>query len=164
MMNTDENSLALRLKELASEVSSAAALGRASDIPQTTMAGYVSGKFEPRASELLRIAKAANVNVEWLLTGDGPKNGETATPAKQENTANLEISDKINRDLWMIAIEMMYEIAIKEKLVKYFEPAGFARVVNIVVQMEIDDFVECKTQGKPYVINKAKYTKMAKNA
>jgi transcriptional regulator with XRE-family HTH domain len=162
-MNPDQIPLAERLEELGKGVGSVSQLARLCQINQRTMAGYVSGGYEPRASDLLKIAKATNVNVEWLLTGDGPKSGETATPAKQENTTNPDIADEINRELWMIAIEMMYEIALKEKLVKYFEPAGFARIVNIVVQMEIDDFVECKTQGKPYVINKAKYTKMMKN-
>lgn len=83
-MPESDASLAQRLRRLAHEAGAVAAFARVCGIPQRTMAGYVGGQHEPRASDLLKIANAARVNIRWLVAGDGPmRDGERA--AADEN-------------------------------------------------------------------------------
>ena len=64
--------IAGRLRDLAEQAGSISALSRSCDMPQSTLSGYVNGAREPRASDLVTIARATGVNIEWLATGEGP--------------------------------------------------------------------------------------------
>ena len=59
-----------RLRESIGE--SVYAFAKRCDIPEATMRGYVNGKFPP-SDVALKIADAATVNFEWLISGRGPK-------------------------------------------------------------------------------------------
>ncbi|MBF0454984.1 MAG: helix-turn-helix domain-containing protein [Magnetococcales bacterium] len=41
-------------------------------VPARTLLNYLNGKSEPKASVAAALAKEAGVNVEWLITGEGP--------------------------------------------------------------------------------------------
>jgi phage repressor protein C with HTH and peptisase S24 domain len=46
-------------------------------VAETTLRQYISGRSEPNMSQLIKIASTANVRIDWLATGDGPKDKET---------------------------------------------------------------------------------------
>ncbi len=50
-----------------------AQLGQVCGIAQGTISNYLRGKREPTACQLRRLASALGVQMEWLLTGEGPK-------------------------------------------------------------------------------------------
>lgn len=70
-MNSDQSGLAGRLKKLADEAGGTTALARICGMPQRTMANYTDGKTEPRASDVVKIAKQTRVRLDWLLIGEG---------------------------------------------------------------------------------------------
>jgi len=81
-MMDERFSLAERLKQLADQAGSVSAFARMCGTPQRTMANYCEGSREPKATDLVMIARAARVNVGWLATGEGPmRPGEDAAPA-----------------------------------------------------------------------------------
>lgn len=64
------DSLAGRIQECAEIVGSGNELSRLTGIPRRTLEYYLKGR-EPRAAQLLAIARAANVSLDWLITGEG---------------------------------------------------------------------------------------------
>lgn len=46
-------------------------LSRKTAIPRRTLESYLSGTSEPKATRLLEIARAVNVDAGWLVTGEG---------------------------------------------------------------------------------------------
>jgi hypothetical protein len=61
-----------RLDEIATAFGSRSALARAANIPAASLQSYASGS-EPTRPVLVALARAANVSVDWLATGEGPK-------------------------------------------------------------------------------------------
>lgn len=62
--------LADRIRECAEHVGSGNELSRLTGIPRGTLERYMTGR-EPRAAQLLAIARSANVSLDWLITGEG---------------------------------------------------------------------------------------------
>lgn len=59
-----------RVSECADRVGSLSELARLTGIPRRTMDNYKTGHTEPNASNCEKIARAANVSVQWLVTGE----------------------------------------------------------------------------------------------
>ena len=118
-MNSDHNALAGRLKQLAQEEGSVSALARLCDIPQRTMAGYVSGEREPRISDVVGIARRAGVSLEWLATGEGATwpGDPAATPASQPPQAvatDARLIGRLTEKIMLIYKEMGVAIALHQ--------------------------------------------------
>ena len=47
-------------------------LAAAAEVTPTSVSRYLAAKAEPRSAELLRIARALGVSMEWLLAGVEP--------------------------------------------------------------------------------------------
>lgn len=77
-MNSEGEQLAQRVRQCAAAVGGGDALAQKTAIPRRTLESYLTGTTEPKASRLVAIARAANVSLEWLLTGEG-----TEEPAPQ---------------------------------------------------------------------------------
>lgn len=82
-----ESSLASRMKVLVDLVGSAEKLARLSGMSARVIGKYVSGETDPSRERLIALAKAAEVNVLWLATGEGPMKKEevpqgVVTPAE----------------------------------------------------------------------------------
>lgn len=71
-----------RLNLLLPSFKSARAFAAASGVSQTGLQRLLNGG-EPTLSTLVALARAAQVNIEWLATGDGPMRG-SAAPAVPE--------------------------------------------------------------------------------
>jgi hypothetical protein len=66
---------------------------RMAGIPPSTLFGYVNGRF-PTHEHLLRIRDTFNVNINWLVSGEGdpygsPPEGESAEPAYGYNLPEM---------------------------------------------------------------------------
>jgi transcriptional regulator with XRE-family HTH domain len=74
---TDENtvqSFPLRLRKVVDLVGSAEKLARAAGVSSRVIGKYLSGESLPGLANLVSMARAGDVRVEWLAVGDGPMN------------------------------------------------------------------------------------------
>lgn len=72
---TDENavqSFPLRLRKVVDLVGSAEKLAKAAGISSRVIGKYLNGESLPGLANLVCMARAAGVRVEWLAVGDGP--------------------------------------------------------------------------------------------
>lgn len=83
-----ESELAERIKSLVGDESQAA-FARRSGVGESLLRQYFAGT-EPSASRLVRLADAANVSIEWLATGRGPK--DRAAGAAQLDHGRLALA------------------------------------------------------------------------
>lgn len=68
------------------------ALAAACGVHEVQIYRYIRGENEPTASVLVAIARAANVNLEWLATGVGPmKKGEGVTIAPLDRGILMDV-------------------------------------------------------------------------
>lgn len=70
-----------RLRSCAEAVGSGDELSRLTGIPRRSLENYLSGKTVPKLKPLLAIAKTAGVSLDWLATGEGPKQRREAMAA-----------------------------------------------------------------------------------
>ena len=70
---------AARLSQIIAEFGSRYALAKASGIPATTLQKYALGS-KPGMDSLVVLARVANVDLNWLLTGQGPMRGAGQLP------------------------------------------------------------------------------------
>ena len=66
------HTLAERIRKCAALVGSGDELARRTGIPRRTLESYMTGDSEPKASRIVAIAQAADVSVDWLVTGKPP--------------------------------------------------------------------------------------------
>lgn len=71
MADTEREGLRLRLQSAVRNAGGNRAIAAKSGIPERSVTRYVGGKAEPAALTLLRLARASNVSLEWLVSGDG---------------------------------------------------------------------------------------------
>ena len=64
-------SFAVRFALLVKEFGSRYRLAKASGVPESTLQQYADQNLPPRSDILIKLARAANVSVEWLATGQG---------------------------------------------------------------------------------------------
>lgn len=71
-MKRVENTISYRLNYvLRVRKLSSTELARLTKIPNSSLSGYISGKFQPKAETLIRIANAVGTTVQWLA-GETP--------------------------------------------------------------------------------------------
>lgn len=73
-----ESQLTARIREAIGE-ERVSAFGRRCGIGESTLRKYLDGSM-PHAINLVTIADAANVNIEWLATGRGPRQRGSSVP------------------------------------------------------------------------------------
>lgn len=78
-IRSGESELANRLREAVAG-DSQAGFARRSEISESLLRQYLAGTM-PSADRLVRMADAANVSIEWLATGRGPKTRSPPAPA-----------------------------------------------------------------------------------
>lgn len=61
-----------RIKKIISLVGSAEKLAHNSGMSSRAIGQYLSGNTDPTRKKLISLAEAADVNIEWLATGNGP--------------------------------------------------------------------------------------------
>lgn len=56
------------------------------------MRHYINGGTFPDLDRLVAIADAAGVFLEWLITGEGPKNAESATSQIEKTKTSIDLN------------------------------------------------------------------------
>ena len=65
------------------EGQSARSFAAKAGMADTTLRQYLYGRSEPNMTQLVKIARTADVNIDWLATGEGPMRG-AASPMVRE--------------------------------------------------------------------------------
>lgn len=80
------------------------------EISPSTVANYLKGTRKPDSTKLKALCELLQVNIQWLLTGDGPKKmlvGETpptySFPGKKKSDSNEDMTKKVL--FWLQHIE-----------------------------------------------------------
>ena len=79
-MNSDTVALADRIRFCVNKVGNGNEFCRITGINRRTLDYYLSATSEPKASALFQIAKAANVSLDWLITGQEAQKAVSSTP------------------------------------------------------------------------------------
>lgn len=85
-------SLGDRIRACAAMAGSGEELSRRTGIPRTTMESYLTGVSEPKASRLVAIAEAVQVDIEWLMTGKA-RTAEKPEPGLDDEYAFIPLYD-----------------------------------------------------------------------
>jgi phage repressor protein C with HTH and peptisase S24 domain len=64
-----------RVRELAASVGGPKRLSECSGLSRAVIGKYLSGKSEPSRDRLIRLARAGNVSIGWLASGEGEMSG-----------------------------------------------------------------------------------------
>lgn len=67
----DKTAFATRLKQAAEHTGNTTLLARKAGISRPTLSDYLSAKADPPRLKILALAHAADVRVNWLMTGEG---------------------------------------------------------------------------------------------
>ena len=68
----NEISFENRIKRIIALAGNADKLANSAGVSPSLIGKYLSGKTDPTRKKLIALADAANVNIEWLATGNGP--------------------------------------------------------------------------------------------
>lgn len=90
-----ENSFAIRMKVLVDVVGSAEKLARLSGMSARVIGKYISGETDPSRERLISLAKAADVNVLWLATGEGPMRREENSSLQINGNKNFQVNGSV---------------------------------------------------------------------
>lgn len=102
-------------------------LARKSGIAPSTIQGWIDkDKVNPNSLALLKVARACNTTVEWLLTGEGPEAGEGPERLRIPHLGETEVSpeewDLIGRMLEVIrtkGLEGKYDEALRSNVLAF---------------------------------------------
>nr|WP_281378921.1 transcriptional regulator [Azospirillum oleiclasticum] len=107
-------------------------MARSCGIPQRTMASYCKGETEPRTTDLVKIARAMRVSLEWLAAGEGPM--QENLPISANSAAE---SPAFNRDALADVIEVVEEWLRRNG--RTLPPSKKAEVFTELYEMAIED-------------------------
>lgn len=90
------NDLANRIRRCAELAGSGDELSRRSGVPRRTLESYLSGRSEPKATNLAAIANAVGASLDWLIVGKGPMvAGEAGPPAEAAPGIDEELMGRV---------------------------------------------------------------------
>jgi phage repressor protein C with HTH and peptisase S24 domain len=84
----EDPAFVVRLRELVAKVGTASALAKKAGISQSGLHRYLSGG-EPTRKVLIALAEAGDVNLDWLVTGNGPASNRQAPGSDSLTRVNL---------------------------------------------------------------------------
>lgn len=96
-------------------------LSRAAGMSSRVIGKYLAGKSEPNRIRLVALAKAVNVSVEWLATGDGVMSRKASTsltqPFVSESPPPRSVQENLNLNegLLLAILHAIEEILSKRK-------------------------------------------------
>lgn len=89
LSSTSHSSFARRLHACADRAGSAYKLAKAAGLHRNSLGKYLRGETEPTRRNLVKIARAAGVSVEWLVTGSSPPDDAPLNESGPELTDRL---------------------------------------------------------------------------
>ena len=110
-MNTEANFRSQRLKLAIRQAGGNKHIAEVTNIPVSTLNGYLTGG-EWKVSNLVALARACNVSVEWLATGQEPAAAAAAPAASniQKPAENLELYDVVDMPRMADALRVVWGI------------------------------------------------------
>lgn len=132
-MSLNEDFISRLIKTRSALGWSQANLSKASGISATQLSRYESGLSEPRPQALGRLAKALNVQFDWLARGEGPVEGETPDRPLPPGmrTLSLDLSDQELEEIQQFAAKenLTAEMAVRQLfLAALADKAGFKAI------------------------------------
>lgn len=87
-------------------------------VQDSTMRGYLLGKYEPTIENLIKIARASNVTVGWLADGEGETavNQRGAQADHPNRDANPKFDDYIGKTARVITSKTIYRSALERNI------------------------------------------------
>ncbi|MGB1111179.1 MAG: helix-turn-helix domain-containing protein [Gammaproteobacteria bacterium] len=91
--SNDPESIALgqRLRELADRVGGKKEMARLGGISEVQIYRYINGENVPSIRAIARLAEAADVSLNWLATGEGPQDRQTADRPSGSDKLDFEL-------------------------------------------------------------------------
>ncbi len=134
-----DKSFSNRIKMIIDSTGSAEKLANISGMSSRVIGQYLAGKSDPTRKKLIALSDAAQVNIEWLATGKGPKTNDDRK--------------RFEFKLFTLILEGLddYETTIEKKL-PAFKRAGF---INYTYELCYDYDLEDK-QIKPLIADTIK--------
>lgn len=127
------------------------------DVHPKTVQKYRRGKSDPQFSQVVAIAEAAGVSVQWLATGEGPRDAAEAAAsnvppellsAAQERAQSAGSPRALDPQL-VEDIVSTYQDAVAFGLRSPLSPKGVARLVAGLHE----EVLERRAQGETYSVN-----------
>ena len=127
------NSFAGRIKIMIKRVGNKEKLAKATGISATMIGKYAEGISEPARDKLVDLAKAADVGVLWLVTGEGVMKGSEPSkpPAPVTNEAQKEVEAYLRNGQQPSSYAWFHEW-IEEQL----KGKNISEVMNIAVKFK----------------------------
>ena len=130
-----------RMKYIARKCGSMSQLAKESGLSNTAIKGYISEGNEPTRPKLIAMAKVSGVKIEWLVSGEGPR--DVGSTQIIENNNNIKQKTGI-----INAIEQW----LSEKKE---ENPSWESWFSIELERKIPEFGEWRKahrKGQPYII------------
>lgn len=93
-MSTAMKDIVQRIKEASGRVGGLNQLAELTGIPRRTLGDYIASKSEPKISTVLEIARVTNINISWLMTGEGKIDGDS-DQVNQPQTLQPQLMKKL---------------------------------------------------------------------
>lgn len=117
-----------RVEVAAARVGNATKLAEASGISRRTVGTYIAGDAEPSRPKLIAMARAANVRLEWLATGEGTMEAEPS---------GSQAAPKLIPDVLATVIQAVEEMLSRQDVAA--TPAEKASLIMSVYNLRIKD-------------------------
>lgn len=139
LIQKGESELSARLIEVIGS-DSVSEFGRRCGIGEATIRNMIKSGASPRVEHVVSIADAANVNIEWLAAGRGPKTrgagpvSVPAAPAPAEAAASAASSFSFDD---LARMEMAIDV-VQEALTRtgrQFTPEKHAKIISLAYQL-----------------------------
>ncbi len=95
-------------------------LAKLADIPKSTFQGYINGR-PPHIEHLLRIRERFDINLDWLLTGEGEMTQEQAQNARMHLGVITKEQSEANKRASLLYKDMLNDPEVGDLLTKTWE-------------------------------------------
>lgn len=79
-----------RLRELEKRFENREAAARAAGVAKSTLQSWIEGKSDPSFIGLVRLSRAANCDLNWIATGEPPRDQRSQSPLTDSGRLDLE--------------------------------------------------------------------------
>lgn len=96
--NIDDPAFFSRIREVVAVIGNQSKAAEQIGVTVSSVARWIKGESDPSRTNLVRLAQAAGVSIQWLATGEGERNQENPAP-KQTQDPNPPIVDTIGNSV-----------------------------------------------------------------
>ena len=134
-----------RISEISSLIGGKRELAKAANLSESQLHRIVAGESQVKLEPIVAMARAANVSISWLATGEGSMRlGDQTTKGEEE------IKTRIDQELLTACLEILDEVS-RELRVTY-EPAKKARMIALIYELQSLEDDEHKRPDKAKVL------------